>query len=73
MQRYASECAESRTTSTVYLPGDEIKGRIIGRDGRNIRTIGALTGANILIDDTPETVVVSCFEPYRREIAQENT
>ncbi|MCM8536179.1 MAG: ribonuclease Y [Lentisphaeraceae bacterium] len=70
MQRYASECAESRTTSTVYLPSDEIKGRIIGRDGRNIRTIETLTGANILIDDTPETVVVSCFEPYRREIAR---
>ena len=71
MQRFASECSESRTTSTVYLPSDEIKGRIIGRDGRNIRTIENLTGANILIDDTPETVVVSCFEPYRREIARQ--
>ncbi|NQZ59555.1 MAG: DUF3552 domain-containing protein, partial [Lentisphaeraceae bacterium] len=70
MQRYASECAESRTTSTIYLPNDEIKGRIIGRDGRNIRTIETLTGANVLIDDTPETVVVSCFEPLRREICK---
>jgi ribonuclease Y len=70
MQRFASECAESRTTSTIYLPSDEIKGRIIGRDGRNIRTIETLTGANILIDDTPETVVVSCFEPHRREVAK---
>lgn len=70
MQRYASECAESKTTSTIVLPNDEIKGRIIGRDGRNIRTIETLTGANILIDDTPETVVVSCFEPHRREVAK---
>jgi ribonuclease Y len=70
MQRYASECAESRTTSTIYLTSDEIKGRIIGREGRNIRAIETLTGANILIDDTPETVVVSCFDPFRREVAK---
>lgn len=70
MQRYAGDCAYERTTSTIPLPNEEMKGRIIGREGRNIRTIEAATGANVLIDDTPEAVVVSCFDPVRREIAR---
>ncbi len=70
MQRYAGECAYERTTSTIPLPNDEMKGRIIGREGRNIRTIEAATGVSVLIDDTPEAVVISCFDPVRREIAR---
>jgi len=70
MQRYAGDCAYERTTSTVPLPNEEMKGRIIGRDGRNIRAIEAATGVTVLIDDTPEAVVVSCFDPVRRQIAR---
>ena len=70
MQRYASECTYERTTTTIPLPNDEMKGRIIGREGRNIRAIESATGVNILIDDTPEAVVISCFDPVRKEIAR---
>ena len=71
MQRYAGDCTYERTTSTIPLPNEEMKGRIIGRDGRNIRTIEAATGVSILIDDTPQAVVISCFDPIRREIARQ--
>ncbi len=71
MQKYAGDCAYERTTSTIPLANEEMKGRIIGREGRNIRTIEAATGASILIDDTPQAVVISCFDPVRREIARQ--
>ncbi len=70
MQRYAGECSYEYTTCTVPLPSDEMKGRIIGREGRNIRVFEAETGVNVLIDDTPSAVVISCFEPVRREVAR---
>ena len=70
MQRFAGECAYDRTTCTIPLPSDEMKGRIIGREGRNIRVFEAITGVNVLIDDTPSAVVISCFDPVRREIAR---
>ena len=71
IQRYASEHTFETTTATVTLPGDEMKGRIIGRDGRNIRAFEAATGVTVLIDDTPGAVVLSGFDPVRREIARE--
>lgn len=72
IQRLASEQVSESVVSTVPLPSEEMKGRIIGRQGRNIRAIESLTGVNIIVDDTPEAITLSCFDPVRREVARQS-
>src|SRR5690606_14701406 len=70
IQRVASEHVNEVTTSVVILPNEEMKGRIVGRNGRNIRAFEQAAGVDVIVDDTPEAVTISCFDPVRREVAK---